>query len=124
MDIRNILWYVLNPLIIVELMGNVHFEGIMICFLVAFLYYLFIGKYKGAAIFWTLAIGTKIIPLILAPVLVRKMGIKKFAYWGTISAIILFLLFIPFVNVHLISDYKASIKLFYHLFECYYYYLY
>ncbi|MFT6319328.1 MAG: hypothetical protein ACJAT4_000245, partial [Granulosicoccus sp.] len=37
---KNILLYALNPLIIIELCGNLHFEAAMICFLLASIYFL------------------------------------------------------------------------------------
>ena len=44
--------YLLNPLIIIEINGNVHFEGVMILFLAASLYYLFNNRHlrSGAAL--------------------------------------------------------------------------
>ncbi len=39
MDRKQILWYALNPLIILELTGNLHFEALMVFFLVAAIYF-------------------------------------------------------------------------------------
>ena len=38
---RNILWHALTPMVIVVLAGNVHFEALLICFLLFCFYYLF-----------------------------------------------------------------------------------
>ena len=114
---RQILWYVLNPLIIVELTGNVHFEAILIFFFVCFLHYLNKNKIAAAAVFWMLAVCTKMIPLMLAPLIIRHLGLKRSILFGSIAAAIGVLLFLPFFNWHLVKDIGASLHLFFHLFE-------
>jgi hypothetical protein len=60
-----ILIYVLNPLVIIELTGNLHFEAVMIFFLLLAVYLLIKDKVLFSAICMGLAIGTKLMPLIL-----------------------------------------------------------
>jgi len=109
--------YLLNPLIVIELTGNLHFEGVMIFFLTASFYYLLINKYSFSSFFIALAISTKIIPLIFLPVIVNKIGWKNGLIYSTFSIGIIISLFLPFVNQQLIPNFSSSVSLYFQKFE-------
>ena len=66
------LWIVfLNPLLLIECTGNVHFEGVMLSLLFIALYFLFTSRLLLGAIIFGLAIQIKLVPLILLPFFLR-----------------------------------------------------
>lgn len=111
------LFYILNPLVIIELTGNLHFEGVMIFFLITAIYFAVNNQILFSSIFWTLAIGTKLIPLIFLPVLIKVVGVKKSLYHFNVIAFGCILMLLPFLSNELISNFFSSLDLYFQSFE-------
>lgn len=117
LNTRKILLYFINPFIIIELTGNLHYEGMMIALLSIALYYLL--KYKNiiSSIFFAFAVSIKLIPLIFLPILIRKIGFKKTVIYGINVLLINILLFLPFADWELYNNFMSSIELYFQNFE-------
>ena len=109
--------YFLNPLLIVEGVGNIHFETIMLSLLAISFYYLYEKKWVLASLFLALSISTKLIPIILLPFLMVK--IRGKAKWIFIASTSLFLLicFIPLLWSIDIQHFMQSLDLYFRKFE-------
>ncbi|MTI22258.1 DUF2029 domain-containing protein, partial [Fulvivirga sp. RKSG066] len=114
---RNILWYVLNPLVILELTGNLHFEAFMIFFLVASIYLLLTQRVVMASLLFAMAISAKLIPLIILPLFLKRLYrptlIKFYGFTGMFTL----LAFLPLVSQELIDGMTASLSLYFQKFE-------
>lgn len=114
---NRIFWYVLNPFIIIELTGNLHFEGMLILFLIGSIYLLKKGKWLWSAIILACAISTKLIPLLFLPLFFRKLGLRKAVLYYSIIGLICFLFFLPFLSLEFLSDYVETTALWFQKFE-------
>ncbi len=116
MNVRNILWYLLNPLVVVELIGNIHFEAFLILGLVGTFYFLEKNRLWPAALWWAVAICSKFLPLMLAPLFLCYLGLRRCLLFGAAALLFSLLLFLPFMD-HSLINIQYSISKFYDLFE-------
>lgn len=112
-----ILWYVLNPLVIIECFGNLHFEIVMITGIAICLLFLVIKKYNSASFFFGLSILLKVIPLLFTPLIWLKIPQKIRYKFAIILSLTIIIGFIPFFDTELIYNYSKTMSLWINKFE-------
>ncbi len=117
LPIKNVLLYALNPLIIIEISGNLHFEGPMVFFLLLAFWLLMKNKNSFSAIAFAFSIASKLLPLLFLPLLIFRLGWKKVFVYFTIIGIALIALFIPLVNSEFLNNFGSSLNLYFQSFE-------
>lgn len=134
LPVKSIFLYLLNPFIILELTGNLHFEAVMVFFLMWSVYLLFQNQWLVSAILLGLSVSVKLIPLLFLPLflvffiqqkfsltqLLKKQNRNLLLKYIAFCAIVLFTTiatFSPFVSSELIANFGASISLWFQNFE-------
>ncbi len=112
-----IFWYFLNPLVIIELTGNLHFEGVMGFFLVLAFFLLHRFGWILAAIPFALSIALKLIPLMLLPLMLPLLGFKRAIGFYLITGLCLLGLLYPLYFAEFPEHYAATLKLWFANFE-------
>jgi len=115
--IYTLAFYWLNPLIIIELTYNLHFEAVQIFFLLLTLYAIETQRAKTAAFALAAAAAAKLLPLIFAPLLWFRLGFWR-GFWFLSAVGLLFgASFAPFFNLELIAKLGSSVGLYFKNFE-------
>lgn len=115
---ERILIYALNPLIIMEVMGNLHFEGMMLFFVLLGLYLLLNNRVFFSSFAWAMAIGVKLVPLLFMPLMIPALGWprKSLGYFAVLGSFLAFI-FLPFWNSLFLQGFASSLDLYFQQFE-------
>ncbi len=128
LPIKHIFWYFLNPFIIIELTGNLHFEGVMLFFFVWALYLLFKGKWFWAAVLIGISVSVKLIPLLFLPLFLKYFSYSNKApkFFKNFRVLLSFYImvgitilttFLPFLSSEFIQNFSATLTLWFQDFE-------
>jgi general stress protein CsbA len=113
-----LLIYLLNPLVIIELTGNIHFEAFMIFFFLLSVLLFYNQIFTGSATALSLSIQAKLLPILVIPFLIKNIGIKKTIGYGLLCILITTLISIGTINTSdRIVHIAESLKLYYGKFE-------
>tara|TARA_R110001592_G_scaffold363281_1_gene683145 strand:- start:112167 stop:113456 length:1290 start_codon:yes stop_codon:yes gene_type:complete len=110
-------WYAFNPLIILELTGNLHFEGMVLTGLLLALYFYSRKNVKFTALGWSLAVGIKLSPLLTAPIWIKSWKKSDFIKFTLITSLALLVLFAPLLLGGQLANFYTSFRLYQSSFE-------
>jgi hypothetical protein len=133
---RAVVLYALNPLALIEVCGNIHFEGLMICFLMAGIYFYSQClennfNYKSliySSLCVSFSICAKLLPLMFLPLFFIKS--KSFS-WNQhilktyfkpfllcfLACLFTIVLYLPFINATFFGNLAQSVSLYFGKFE-------
>jgi len=134
LPIHNIFWYALNPFIIIEMTGNLHFETVMLFFVVWSLYLLAKGRWIWSAVLFACSISLKLLPLLLLPFFLQYFlsnkgkyswlrfresikNLPKLVYFYLVVIGVIVLSFAPFLTGEFADNFGATIGLWFKNFE-------
>lgn len=117
LPLKNVLIYALNPLIILEIVGNLHFEGAMVFFLLLSIWLLIGHKYLLSAGAFALSIASKLLPLMFLPFLIKRLGWGSSIRYFLLVGIALLALFIPLFSGVFLDNFGESLNLYFQKFE-------
>lgn len=106
----------LNPLFLIETFGNLHFEGVMMSFLVIAFYFLKRNLWLSA-IFFALAVQIKLLPLIALPFLIRYIGWKRSVAYGIVVLAVNVLGSVMLMNSNEAMNFLQSLRLYFGIFD-------
>ena len=123
------LLYFLNPLVITEVCGQLHFESLMVFFLCGAFYTIKKNKAIAGGCL-ALSVGTKLLPLMFAPLFMKHLidrakgeGVGQKKVWSNLInfflpfGLVLLLTFIPFFWSLDLANFLASVNLYFQSFE-------
>lgn len=114
-DGKQVYWYAWNPLILYEVFGNGHPEGLLLFALIGCIYYIRQNKSVISFAFLSLATAVKIFPFALFPFLLKHAE-KRSVVTSILVAV--FLLSIAFLPIYPHFDhFKSSLDLYFKSFE-------
>ena len=110
-------WYALNPLILLEISGNLHFEGLMLFFFLLGWLALISSRPGWAALALSLSVGTKLLTLLYVPALLRRLTARARWWFPVLLTVFIAVLFVPFLNASFGTNLGQSLDLYFRKFE-------
>ena len=114
---RNVMWYALNPLVMIEVMGNVHYEGVLLFFLLVSIFLSLNRQFIASGIAMASSIASKLTSAMYLPLWIKYLGLRKVFWFYLIIGVTVIAFFAPFVSTRFIQNFGDSINLYFQKFE-------
>ncbi|MEH0154604.1 glycosyltransferase 87 family protein [Limibacter armeniacum] len=109
--------YALNPLVIIELTGNLHPEVWMVMGLIGSFYYLKRQNLFISALLFAVAVCAKLLPLMFLPLLLFYLGWRKALLYYLVVGGITIMAFLPYIDFETLQHLVESVDLYFRKFE-------
>ncbi len=116
-DSKLLLIYAFNPLVILELSGNLHFEAFVVFFLIWAIFEFEKQNHNKSAVSLGLAISFKLLPLILLAGFFKKLDMKSYLKFIVVAIAIAIMSFLPFLFSDALQGIIKSSSLYFQNFE-------
>jgi alpha-1,6-mannosyltransferase len=93
-----IILYAWLPLVIMEFFINIHLDALGIAFFIVFIYMIEKDKNILSAVFFALSFLTKFLPVLILPLLLKKIGLKKSILFFILFILVSVLFYLPFLS--------------------------
>ena len=117
LPLSNIVWYWLNPLLILEGIGNLHFEPVMLFFLLSSVYHFSKLRESDGAFSFAFAALSKWFSVLFLPLVLWKVSFKRALKIVLVTLVTSVCLYLPFWSVEESANQLQSIFLFIQRFE-------
>lgn len=107
---KGVLIYALNPIVIIGLMANISFISIMLCIFTIGVYYLIQNKWVHALFLISISTISSIFPVLLLPLIFKKIGIIKSIAFIGLTTIILMLVSLPLYQQDIVLQIFENMK--------------
>ena len=114
---KRISYYWLNPLVIIELCGNAHFDGLMVMFFLMATFSFAKMKDKEGALYFAFAALSKLFSLMFFPLVLLKSSWNRKVKILLMVLLVLVLCYIPFLKYTEIKHMGSSFDLYFQRFE-------
>lgn len=98
MNLLLIMLYAWLPLVVMEFFVNAHLDIIGVMLFILFFYFIEKGNYLTSSIFFTLSFLTKLYPIFIIPLLIKKLKPKQLINFIGLFALITIAFYIPFIS--------------------------